>query len=514
MKAINLVIFVLLAMSVKAQDLHIYYDVHNDSMWYMKNNEIIEEPIVKKGKQVYFHLVEFNNYIYHAKFKASQSTVPFGTHVPSNSLVKGLFSGLMSSFLPGAGMALMGGNPLFGNILGMIPGMNGNNASRGGNDELQAFESKLKELEIAKEEINNLTVEINNRKKSVTALNTTYEFTNSLCMNKNVAPSKIKELLLNHCSEIFLKPSTENIGLDEIPKLNAKLIEIPVLEKTLQKKIGDYAISLNDLKNHRLRLQQIDHGVDALYPLMKKLESTENQYENSVKLIATQIENQCAVPDPNTKSDYTSQIQQFYFKYHEIKDNSFSYTHHAEAEQKYLIYELDLFQQDSMSLKSDADKKSIKHIEVKVKTYGGTQFGMSVGLTGSKYNEAPQSYYIRNDLIFATDDDKYVPFITSLFNLSYDVGSYLSPAISLGIGIPITKSESIDNIAIFAGPGVYLGRKQAFMVSAGTMFSKVNSLRNGFKVGDKISLGDGDIPTSKKYSVGYFISLTYNISAM
>jgi hypothetical protein len=247
---------------------------------------------------------------------------------------------------------------------------------------------------------------------------------------------------------------------------------------------------------------------------MKKLETTESQYESSIHLIATQIENQCAIPDPNAKSDYTSQIQQFYFKYHEIKDNSFSYTHHAEAEQKYLIYELDLFQQDSSQANPTVDKKSIKHIEVKVKTYGGTQFGMSVGLTGAKFNNAPQSYYLRNDHIFATDDDKYVPFITSLFNLSYDLGSYVSPAISLGFGIPITKSESIDNIAIFAGPGVYLGRKQAFMISGGTMFSKVNDLRNGFKVGDKINLGDGDIPTSKKYSLGYFLSLTYNISTM
>jgi hypothetical protein len=513
MKSINVLLFVLLAISIKAQDLHIYYDVHNDSMWYMRNNEVIDEPIVKRGKQVYFHLVEFNNYIYHAKFKASQSTVPFGTHVPGNSLVKGLLSGLVSGFLPGAGLAMMNGNPLFGNILGLIPGAGGN-AARGGIDELQEFESKLKELEIAVEEINSLTQEINIRKKSLTALNTTYEFTNALCANKNVAPSILKELLLKHCSEIFLKPATDNITLDEIPRLNSKLLEIPALEKNLQKKVGDYANNLNELKRQRQRLQQVDHGIDALYPLMKKLETTESQYESSIHLIATQIENQCAIPDPNAKSDYTSQIQQFYFKYHEIKDNSFSYTHHAEAEQKYLIYELDLFQQDSSQANPTVDKKSIKHIEVKVKTYGGTQFGMSVGLTGAKFNNAPQSYYLRNDHIFATDDDKYVPFITSLFNLSYDLGSYVSPAISLGFGIPITKSESIDNIAIFAGPGVYLGRKQAFMISGGTMFSKVNDLRNGFKVGDKINLGDGDIPTSKKYSLGYFLSLTYNISTM
>ncbi len=512
MKTLSVFSFVLIATFLHSQDLNIYYDVHNDSMWYVRKGKVIDEPIVKKGDQVYFHLVEFNNYIYKAEFKATNSTAPFGAApAPGNSLIKSLLSGLVSGFVPGAGLGLLS-TPLFGNILGAIPeGQDG--TGRGQQEDLEAFQAKLKELEIAKEEINSLTEEINIRRKSLASLSGTYSFTNDLCKSKNVAPSLIKELLINHCSEIFLKSATENITLDEIAILNNKLIEIPRLEKALKEKMNNYTSGLKDLKKQREKLQQVDHGIDALYPLIKKLELNESQLEISGNTMVAELDKQCAADDQMKKTDYTSQIQQFYLKYHEIRENSFSFTHHSSAEQKYLIYEMDLYALDSASANSD-EKVSVKHIEVKVKTYGGTQFGLSVGLVGSKFAETPQGYFIRNDEIFATDKDPYVPFISSLFNLSYDLGAYISPAVSLGIGIPLSSDENASGFALFAGPGMYIGKKQAFMLSTGAMFTKTSTLAKGFLVGDKINIGEGEIPTDKKFALGYFISVTYNLSAM
>lgn len=512
MKTLSVFFFVMMAYALQSQDLNIYYDVHNDSMWYVRKGKVIDEPIVKKGDQVYFHLVEFNNYIYKAEFKATNSTAPFGAApAPGNSLVKSLLSGLVSGFVPGAGLGLLS-TPLFGNILGAIP-ENADGTGRGEQEDLEAFHAKVKELEAAKEEINNLTTELNMRRKSLEALNSTFTFTNELCKSKNVAPSLIKELLIKHCTEIFLKSANENLTLDEIATLNTKLVEIPKLEKALKDKMLSYDSGLKDLKKQREKLQRVDHGIDALYPLIKKLEMSENQLENTASTLVSELDKQCAVDDQMKKTDYTSQIQQFYLKYHEIKENSFSFTHHASAEQKYLIYEMDLYALDSASTNSD-EKVSVKHIEVKVKTYGGTQFGLSVGLVGSKFAETPQGYFIRNDEIFATDKDPYVPFVSSMFNLSYDLGAYISPAVSLGIGIPLSSDETSSSFALFAGPGMYIGKKQAFMVSTGAMFTKTATLAKGFLVGDKINIGEGEIPTDKKFALGYFISVTYNLSAM
>ena len=103
--------------------------------------------------------------------------------------------------------------------------------------------------------------------------------------------------------------------------------------------------------------------------------------------------------------------------------------------------------------------------------------------------------------------------ISALFSLSYDLRTVITPSLSLGIGIPFSKNESVENFAIFAGPGCYIGKKQSFMLSTGIMFSKVKVLASGFNVGDEIIIGEGDIPTDKKYSFGYFVGLTYNIAA-
>jgi hypothetical protein len=478
----------------------------------MKDGKVITEPVVKKGKQVYFHLVEFNNYIYKARMKATQTAAPYTAQSSNNSLVRGLLSGLVSGFLPGVGLPLLN-SPLFGNLLGTMPEVPVTGA-RGGNDDLVAFEAKLKELEAAKEEINMISVEINKRKKSLIALNTTYEFTNRISKDKNIAPSLIKDLLMKHCSDIFLKSADENIILEDVAILNSKLTEIPALENKLKDKISSYDNKLKELKKQREKLQQMDLGNDSWYSIMRQLALSESQLESAAQNISAAVDKQAMQDSKMQRPDYTALIQQFYLKYHEIKENNFSYTHHTTSEQKYLIYEMDLFSLDSASLYQDGERSPIKHVEVKVKSYGGVQLGMSIGLDGSKFTETPQSFYIRNDLIYATNQDQYVPFITSKFNLSYDYGKYVSPALSFGIGLPLSKNESVDNFALFAGPGIYLGKKQSFMISIGGMFSRVTALASGFQVGDKINFTEGSIPTTKKFSFGYYFGISYSLTQL
>ncbi|MBK8451317.1 MAG: hypothetical protein IPL31_02675 [Saprospiraceae bacterium] len=517
MKTIYLLFFVFFSQLLQSQnqDLNIYYNVFKDSLWYMKNNKPIDEPIVKKGHQVYFHLVEFNNYIYRAEIKATHSTAPFGGAAPNNSVVKGLLSGLVSGILPGIGLPLLN-SPIFGNLLGAMPEEDALNASRGSNDELVEFEEKLKELESAREEINLVSSEINSRKKSLASLNNSLEFTNSLSKNPSISPGLIKELLINHCCEVFLKPANAEIILDDVSILNSKLMEIPLLEKSLKSKILTYQGNLKSLQKQRVRLQETDHGIDALYPLIKKLEAAESQISTSVADFSNTLENQTAADSQIENKDYTSKIQQYYLKYHEIRENTFSYSHHTGVEQKFLIYELDLYKIDSLQL-DNSQAQRVKHIEVKVKTYGGAAFGVSVGITGSKFTKTPQNYFVRNvngfSKIYSNDADPYVPMISALFSLSYDLRTVITPSLSLGIGIPFSKNESVENFAIFAGPGCYIGKKQSFMLSTGIMFSKVKVLASGFNVGDEIIIGEGDIPTDKKYSFGYFVGLTYNIAA-
>lgn len=153
---------------------------------------------------------------------------------------------------------------------------------------------------------------------------------------------------------------------------------------------------------------------------------------------------------------------------------------------------------------------------MKVKTYGGAAFGVSVGITGSKFTKTPQNYFVRNvngfSKIYSNDADPYVPMISALFSLSYDLRTVITPSLSLGIGIPFQKRKCRKFCNLCRSRLLYW-QKQSFMLSTGIMFSKVKVLASGFNVGDEIIIGEGDIPTDKKYSFGYFVGLTYNIAA-
>ena len=73
MKNLIIVLFVMLSIPSWSQDVHIYYNVHQDSIWYMKNGKSITNLEIKKDNMVYFHLVEFNNYLYKGTDQSNDS---------------------------------------------------------------------------------------------------------------------------------------------------------------------------------------------------------------------------------------------------------------------------------------------------------------------------------------------------------------------------------------------------------------------------------------------------------
>ncbi|MBK9994507.1 MAG: hypothetical protein IPP01_11100 [Saprospiraceae bacterium] len=513
MKSAILIFFALNSAISFAQkgDLYIYHNVHKDSTWFMKNNKAIDDPTIKKGEQIYFQLIDFNNYIYRAEIRATQSATNMFVS-SNNTAVKGLLSGLITGFLPGLSLPLLS-TPIFGNLLNTIPQVDAANA-RGDIEELTSLKILLEELEPAKNEINDISNQISKSLKSIASLQNSTEFINSLIKNPTLPPSQSKAILLNHCQEVFLKAVGEEIVFDDIALLNEKLINVPIQKKELDEKLSQFTNKLTKLGSLRVRLASIDHGIPELYPEFKNLEAIEPSLHTTSKEITSKLENRYSKIE--FASDYTTQIQNYFIKYNEIKENTFTYVHHVKAEEKFIIYDFDLYRDDSIA-NGEIKSTLVKNVEVRVKSYGGASFGVNVGLTGSKFLKTPQDYFVRNQnefsTIYATDGDPYVPMISSLFSLSYDYKSTFTPTINLGIGIPFAKNESVENFAIFAGPGLYVGKKKAVMLSGGTMFSKVKVLSNGFQVGDQIVIGEGQIPTTKKYSFGYFLGLTYNLFA-
>lgn len=156
----------------------------------MKNNKSIDDPSIKKGEQIYFQLIDFNNYIYRAEVRATQSATNMFVS-SNNTAVKGLLSSLITGFLPGLSLPLLN-TPIFGNLLNTIPQDDAANA-RGDIEELTSLKILLEELEPAKNEINDISNQISKSLKSIASLQNSTEFINSLIKIQHSRQVKAKQ---------------------------------------------------------------------------------------------------------------------------------------------------------------------------------------------------------------------------------------------------------------------------------------------------------------------------------
>lgn len=513
MKKLFLILTSFFSITIQAQDLHIYYNLYKDSLWYEKNGKPTSNLTVRKGKQVFFHVVEYNNYIYQSEIETSfHAVAPPGYENESNSFL-GMFPSLINSLVPGGSAVLPLLNaPIFGSILNTLQPAEGEAASRGDNEDIEEYKEKLLDIEARRNEINSLVEEINNRSKADKLLRGNMDFIQSITTNSNIAPSLIKSMLTDYFNEALMIPSNQTFVLKDINVLSDKMNEIPALKSSLLNKSNEYEIKLTEFKKLHKRLKSSDHGIEALYPLMKEYE----QLEPSIHHATADIASSCTIDSTQTAPfDYQNAIQKNYLKYAVLQNNNFSIVYNSEASSRFILMELSVYLRDSnatSNLVADKNLRLYKTLKVKVNTYGGFGLVTSIGVQGVAYKSNLESYYINNDILQSQELDRYVPFVGSLFNISYQFNSVITPALSIGIGIPLSNKDVIDNLSYMVGPTIIFGKAKNLALNAGLMFSKVQRLDKNLKVGDSINIGDGTIPTSSRFEKGFFFGISYNIS--
>ncbi len=512
MKTKLLIIFCCLAGFIKAQDLHVYYNLYKDSLWYEKNGKPCTNLNVRKGKNVVLHIIEYNNYIYKANVETSYYSVqPPGYGSESNNFL-GMLPGLINSLVPGGSAILpMLNTPILGSLMSTFTTTDTSKTSRGEIEEVEDYKIKLNELISKKEEINSLLLELNRRNRSEKLLQGNLSFVNELLMNPNLAPSQIKKIVDAYFIDLLLLEPNQRFEVKDIYPLNDKIVGISNLKSEISSKAEGFSKELGEFKKVHKRLKGSDHGIESLYPLLKDYESQEYIIESFVKNLS-----QIMVLDTLvTKFDYLSSIQKFYLKYEELQNNSFAIINNVEAKSKFLLFDINIHKRDT-SLKSEAGLLSElpvqKSLKVKINTFGDFGFVASAGLAGVGYSNPIESYYIQNNILNAEKQDQFVPYISSLFNVTYQITPNFSPALSFGIGIPMSKSDVLSSISYLVGPSVFFGKERNFALTGGFMFSKIKKLGKNLLVGDTIDVGFGDIPLSSKFESGFFLGISYNLS--
>ena len=166
---ILLIICFLFANSIVGQDLHIYHNVHSDSTWYIKNGKPVHDLKVRKGKNVYFHLVEYNNYIYKASFDVKSQATPSADLKTSIGKISGLMPNLLNSFIPGGNIPFME-VPVIGKLLGILSNPNPDGTARGQLEEVIDFKQNVENSQQEIEAINERVRDSKERGEAVSSL--------------------------------------------------------------------------------------------------------------------------------------------------------------------------------------------------------------------------------------------------------------------------------------------------------------------------------------------------------
>lgn len=160
-----------------------------------------------------------------------------------------------------------------------------------------------------------------------------------------------------------------------------------------------------------------------------------------------------------------------------------------------------------------SDEKSFKHTEF---TYGGTRVDFSLGLAASYFKNAEvYEFGVRNDsTVLSKKSDKLIaPALVGLITMSYRRTQYFSLGASAGLGIDVVNGK-VQLSNFFIGPTVLFGKYDRLFLTGGLSLRNVQQLKSGYKVDDVVTSGADDINNylSDKYSVGGFLSLTYNLT--
>lgn len=496
----------------QTQDLHIYYDVHQDSMWYMKNGKPVEDLSVRKGKKVYFHLVEFNNYIYSAEFNALQHALPPAGIGGDSSRLQSFLPGLLSGFFPSGHQPFLN-IPIFGSLMGAVSGLGGLGNARGDKEELVTFKQLLNDLEKEQSSLNALVEDLNKRTKAITILKGNAEFVNTLCRSSSVAPKLIKQLVLDYFKEALLLEDGQSFEVKNVDELQEKLMQVPVMASHANERLLAYKNKVLEINRYVSVLKSSDHGIDELYPLIKQYENEMPNVNETLNRYEQSISRKFAESTNGQSLDLGASIRSFYIKYVEISSNDFSFTHQAKAESRYLVYKMQLFRKDSLyNLNPSAEELTpVKTISVEIETYGEFSLGSSMGINVGKHGKTPQKYFVKNNVIEAEAEDVVAPVLSSFINVAYSISPSFTPAISFGVGLPLKSSENTESLTFFLGPSMTLGRSKSVMFSAGLMFSKITQLSNGLQIGQSVQIGDGVLPTQKRYDTGFYLGIGYNL---
>lgn len=500
----------LAAQALPAQDLHIYYDVYSDSIYYLLGGKPVDRPVVRKGNQVFLHVNNYNNYLYKAEVVTEQRQLAYGQSGGSFKL---------SKLLSGAG----GANPsalIFGETTDMPELPEHPVALKSGFGNSQAAQALLKEMQQLESAFTAASAELEESDKTIAKIQKKAQTSleaqqiqafaageiQRLKYDARLSPAQIKKLSGEYMSRIFDETDPKQLNLSKVLAQSNAREQVESLKADYARELSGYRQKVEVLKQTNLALQDSKFGSDdaefnEFRTAADKLVGSSEKNQEIHRLNLNKMENKLGEIN-NLDAKTLTQLSTDYLV---TMENDFSKTIRETASADNLSLQLVL----TPTVDSGVATRQLPPIEVSV--YGGLQINASVGLSFGQFFERPLQYFVRDSLIQSSKLDAFTPYLTSFVHFYTQHRGNVSVGGSFGVGIPLDNGGGLEAITFFLGPSLMLGRNERIVLSAGLLGGRTTQLSGGFSVGDPFEADASLLQTASRYNLGYFMSLSFNL---
>lgn len=533
MKTILTVFTLFLSASISfSQGLDIYIDAATGKNIFVCGKDTLAKPAVKRGETINLYLLNYNNYLYDIEIEESlRQTSYFSTAIDTSqfsamapSSAGNTTFDLMSIIMNPAG--LMGMNPLAQGQLSMLGNLF--TPSKGFADEEEEEDLMIQELktleyqyekvleDLAQTENNLLAIQQDAERlvnaKAIQAMAT--EEIRKLQFNPNLTVSQIKKLSDEYLRLVFANTPADQIDMDFLWKIYQKGQEINLHLKNIDTERENYSSGLADIQQLALNLSSMKESIKspkamgAYEQIEQSLrESLEKGEKEKTRLNSTYESLSQAVAQPSPEE--FQKLIELRYTFEELRSNNFTYQYQTTARED--MTELTVRLNPKENLPAGIKVNSRKLASVQIPARGGLKVNGSVGLGFGQFFTRPQSYFVREDsIIRAQDDDSFVPYLASFIHFYAYRPAQVSFGGSFGVGIPVFNTQGQQSIAFFLGPSLYMGGAQRITLTGGIMGAKVQTLSQGYAVGDVLDVPALGVPTMGRYKLGYFIGVSIN----
>lgn len=330
--------------------------------------------------------------------------------------------------------------------------------------------------------------DLNNTLTNVSALKTTLI---SNLLNPNLDKEEIIENLINtaDAEQDVRLPSAKDNFYRYLTKVEKSIKDS---KSSLEGNIEEMS---KDIENNVATTQNVSRGelvsrniaLNNLQRLMTDLNASTNQSLESLNEL---------------KSLYTL-----------LEASNFEQTYDYEISADKVDIELKFVQSDfSTQIEKDDKANTLKTRHIKLYSKGGFKINTSVAFTLNNFGGNSQDYFIdQNGVIGATENDYFVPNLSTMINFYPFIGENFNIGGSFGISIPISGDNQINGVNFLFGPSLFFGTKSRISLSGGLAYGPVQQLTNGANIGDTTAFNDIDSFTKNVYDFGFYFGISFSL---